>query len=177
MRRSLATAGAAAAQADGTPVTFTVSGGGISITQPPATAALGTAASSLSGTSVSGSLGSTTVTDLRGSLAGWNATIAGPAGNGFSDGASSPDYVPDSAATVWVTATGVTIAPLATSATRTDLHLLQATGVVLSSTAQPLVTVTTLGSNTVTYSPSIAITLPATTIAGTYTGTVTQTVS
>jgi hypothetical protein len=170
-------AGAASAYADSTPVTFTVNGAGISITQPTATASLGTATSSLAGTSVTGSLGSTTVTDLRGSLAGWTGTITGPA-SGFSDGATpTPDIVADSAATVWVPATSVTVGPLATSAVRTDLHLLQASGIALSSSAQTLVTATTLGSNTVTYNPSISITLTSTVVAGTYTGTITQTVS
>lgn len=163
------------ARAD-TPVTFTVVTG-LSISQPSGTASLGAATMSLTGTSVSGSLGATTVTDTRGLLAGnWTTTIAGPSA-GFQDSATpTPDTVPASAASVWVDLTTATIAPLA-SAVPTTLHLAQATGLSLTSAAQTLVTATTAGSNSVTFNPTIAVTIPASTPAGTYSGLITQTVS
>src|SRR5690242_21595599 len=63
--------------AQATSVTFTLSGGSLSVSQPGSPAALtGGALAGLAGTALTGSLGSTTVTDSRGGITGWASTIA-----------------------------------------------------------------------------------------------------
>jgi len=56
----------------GTVVNVTLNGGALSITEPSATATL--SGSVAQGTTMTGALGSTAVTDARGSLAGWSVT-------------------------------------------------------------------------------------------------------
>jgi hypothetical protein len=51
------------------------------------------------------------------------------------------------------------------------------TPVTLSSGGGTLLAGTTTGSGTITYTPDINVNIPAATVAGTYTGAVTQTVS
>ncbi|HEU5034204.1 MAG TPA: hypothetical protein VFT62_05515, partial [Mycobacteriales bacterium] len=58
----------AAANADTTPVTFTLTGGSLTLTASQTTATLAGGALSVNGSSVTGQIGSTTVTDARGSL-------------------------------------------------------------------------------------------------------------
>src|SRR5579862_8621422 len=70
---ALSTAGVAAlvptsANAASTTVTFSLTGGSLTLSAP-ASASLSTGALAVGGTSVSGTLGSTTVSDTRGSLA------------------------------------------------------------------------------------------------------------
>src|SRR5436305_4264763 len=67
-----------------TNVSVTLLAGPLSLSEP-SSANLGSATSSISGTSITGHLGTTTITDTRASLAGWTATISA---SNFSDGAS-----------------------------------------------------------------------------------------
>lgn len=165
-----ALAGLQAPAASATGVTFTLAGGSLSISQPSSTATLTGAALGPTGTTMSGALGATTVTDNRGSTAGWTSTIATTA---FSDGgtgslaaSTAKAYVPSA-----ITTTGTVTASA-------GLYVLAGTGLTLSTSAQSFVTGTlALGVNSATFTPYLAVTVPATATTGTYTGTVTQTVS
>lgn len=156
-----------------TSVSFSVTAGALSISEPT-TANLGTVASSPSGTTLSGHLGSTTITDSRGSLAGWTATITATT---FSDGATpTPHTIAANKFKAYVNAgDGPTVSSgVAVPATT---YTTAATALTLSTSAQTLVTATATGSNVVAYNPTIAVTVDSSVVSGTYTGTVTQTVS
>lgn len=156
----------------GTGVTFTVSGSTLSISEPATPVTLSGATSSPLGTTSSGALGSTTVTDNRGSLAGWTVSMSS---TDFSDGATpTPHTIAASKAVAWVSSV-----PVATSgiAVVTTTHLSALTGLTLANTAGTLMTATTTGSNVVSYNPNVQLTIDSTVVAGTYTGTVTQTVA
>lgn len=161
---------ATAPGAGATGVTFTLVGGALSITQPSAVATLTGAAQGPSGTTMAGSLGSTTVNDARGVNLGWVSTISM---TDFSDGATgtlaasaAKAYVPGV-----VTTTGTVVATAGT-------YLTALTGLALSSTAQTFVTGSVaLGANSATFTPSISVAVPSSTTVGTYTSVVTQTVS
>lgn len=159
-------AGGAEAQS----VTFTLSGGGLSITEPgAANLAAGTLAS-LAGGSFTGSLGSTTVTDDRGGVTGWSTTIAQtvPFGNGTTT-------IPAANVKAWVP---LPIVPTGVAVVTSGTYLTQPTGLGLTGLAQTFVTATAVvGNNSATFSPSIAVTVPAGATAGAYSGVVTQTVS
>lgn len=151
-------------------VTFTLTGGGITISAPSADAALtGGVVGSVVNTSLSGSLGSTTVTDARGGVTGWTSTITGSA---FT---STNGTIPVSAAKVFVAAP---IVPTGIAVVTSGTYVSEATGLTLSATAQPFVTATAVvGNNAATFNPTIAVAIPSNAVAGTYTGVVTQTVS
>jgi len=154
----------AAANAADTSVTFTLSGGSLTISAP-ASATLTGATLAVGGTSVSGSLGGTTVTDARGTLT--HVDTVNMASTDFSDG--SGDTVPATGATGY---SGVgTISGVAVSVPTL-------VGVALNGAGSTVYQMTgVVGSASATYSPTVAVTIPTNTIAGTYTGTVTQTVS
>lgn len=170
----LATAGAAPASANSGPTTvsFDVTAGTLSITAPTGATLTGSPLT-LTGTSVSGSLGNTTVSDARGMLAGWTVTVSGPVSPGFTSGVNAID---DSAASIWVPALP---APTITGAVLPVFACLAQGSCPLSATtAVTLVTAAAvLSPDSVTYTPMMAVTIPATAVPGTYTGVVTQTVS
>lgn len=153
-----------------TGVTFTVNAGALTITEPAGPASLGSVTSTPAGTTTSGSLGSTTINDARGSLAGWSLSVA------------STDFT--TSAPVHTIAAGQAVMYLPTPATVTagvavvtNTHVAAGTGLGLANSAAAFMTAVTTGSNTVTYNPTIQVTLASTVVAGTYTGTVTQTVA
>lgn len=109
----LAAAGTAAAVP--TDVTFTITGGALSITAP-VTSTLPTAASSPAAQDIAGPLGDVTVSDLRGTAVGWVASVISTA--------FTPVTVPAIPATaVDYTATTATVTGLATvvAASRTGI--------------------------------------------------------
>lgn len=156
-----------------TSTTLTLGGGSL-ILSDPASANLGSEVSSPTGTSLSAHLGTTTVTDSRGSIAGWSVSISSTA---FSDGATpAPDTIPASKFRVYIAAAdGPTVT--AGVAVPVTTHSTSVTALTLSTSPQSLLSATATGSNTVTYNPTVIATLDSTVIAGTYTGTITQTVS
>ena len=168
----LALAGAAAltAPADAQGVTFTLSGGSLSIAEPGSATLTAGALSGLAGTAFTGSLGSTTVTDQRGGVTGWTTTIAQT--TAFSDSGTT---IPAANTKVWVAAP---IVPTGVAVVSSGTYVSQVTGLALSATGQGFVTaVSVVGNNSATFNPSIAVTVPADATAGTYSGVVTQTVS
>lgn len=182
MRKSLAVAVAAlsvagvgalvpAAANASTGVTFQVTNGGISVAEPTTQANLGSVASTPLGTTTSGSLGSSTITDNRGSLAGWTLSMAS---SDFSDGATpTPHTIAAGKAVAWLPAPATLVSGVAVV---TNTHIAPATGLTLANAAAPFMTATTTGSNSVSYNPSVQVTIDSTAVAGTYTGTITQTV-
>jgi hypothetical protein len=146
-----------------TRVTFAVTSGTLTLTAP-GTADLGTG---LPGTTVTGALGTTTVTDDRALLtAAWTVTASSTAfttGGGTGNEtipASDASYDPGEIATTGtITTTG------------TDITSFSATPapVVVGSAG--------VGNNTATWNPTIAINIPPAAVGGTYTGTITQSVS
>ena len=172
--------GAPGAQAETTAVTFTVQAGSLTIAYDGAEGgALGNVTSALGGTSVSGALGTLKVSDNRASLAGWTvrATMAGA----FT---TTGDSIPCKNATV--TLGGVTSDSLVTptNLAAAGLPLADAdndgdcSDVVAAVTdGATLMTAVTLGSNTASFTSSIAVSVPADALPGEYTGTLTQTVA
>ncbi|MCB8913381.1 WxL domain-containing protein [Rhodococcus rhodochrous] len=152
----------ASAQED-TTTTFAITGGSLNITAQ-GTADLGAVATGAQ--EVSGPLGDVTVTDARGSQAGWGVTVSsssfvvdGVAENPTTIPATAVDYAPGTPTeTGTITATG-------TDATGLDT----AKSVMAGTAAQ--------GNNTASWTPTLTVTLPSDALAGTYTGTVTTSVA
>lgn len=153
---------ATAARDPDTTVTFTVTSGALSMSAP-ATAALGSGAP---GTTISGALGAVTVTDDRALLsATWTVTVSS---SDFTTGGSTP------AETIPATDVGYDPGTVTTTGTVTATS----TPVTLSGTAQPVEVGTAgVGDNTASWDPTVAVAVPASAVGGTYTGTVTHSVS
>lgn len=161
---ALVTAGTAGtAQAADTTTTFAVVAGSLSI-GAPASASLGNVATGTA--SVQGVLGPVTVTDDRGALA---AT--------WSVAASSSDFTTgDATAAETVPKANVLYTPgLPTASSPTTGVFTPLPNALGAST--PVYTGTAVGNNSATWNPTIAITLPAQAVAGTYAGTITHSVS
>ena len=144
-------------------VTVTVVAGPLSITAP-ATASLGSAAP---GGTLSAALGTVQVTDNRGFGANWTATVAA---TGFATGTGTPaETIPAADGQYDITALGTATG----SATFTPVPATQ-----LSASPQPVVNATNVaGNTTVTWDPTITVTIPGSAVAGAYTATITHSVS
>lgn len=151
---------APAAHAADTTTTFTLTGGSLSISSPT-TANLGSAAAGA--LTLTGSLGSNTVTDTRGALLGWTAS------------AISTNFAGPSSTTVL--AANASYAPGTVTTTGTVTAAAGAGGPMTAS--QPAVVATLVtGNNTASWSPNVTVTLlQAQSLAGTYTATVTHSVA
>lgn len=145
-----------------TSVTFTVTSGALSMSAPVSTN-LGAGAP---GTTISGALGVVTVTDDRALLsASWTVTAAS---TDWTTGGGTP------AETIPATDAGYDPGSITTTGTIT----VTGTPITLSNTAAPVVTGTDgVGNNTASWNPTISIAVPAAAVGGTYTGTLTQSVS
>jgi hypothetical protein len=146
-----------------TPITFSISAGGLTITAPTTTVNLG---SGVSGGSVSGTIGPVQVIDARGLLvASWTATVSSTP---YHTGGGTPaETIPNSAATY---TPGL---PTATTGVPVPVPGLFGT----LGAPRTAYTATAVGSNSVTWNPTLSIALPAAAVAGTYTGTVTHSVA
>jgi hypothetical protein len=152
---------AAPASAQDTTTTFQVTGGALGISVP-ASASLGPAEASPLGLTVDGQLGAVTVTDGRGGVSGWTATVAS---TDFASGGSGD-----------VPATAVSYTPPTAPVTGTaSVAATPATGL---STAKPVQTATAVaGANTAAWNPAISVAVPAGARAATYTATITHSVA
>lgn len=162
----LAVAAAGPASADTTNATFELTAGSLSI-DAPATASLGRVASSTTASTLTGQLGTTTVTDTRGSLtAAYQVLLT--SGN-FTTGTAGATE----------TILGSTVTSMSGAVTHTNTT---ATKVATETTVPvgPTVPIMGLsaysGNDSATYNPTVVIPVPVTNVAGTYTGVVTQTV-
>lgn len=189
LRKTLAAAGALAiagslvaiqpstAAPGDTAVTFVVSAGGLSIAAQP-TADLSAAAVAAGGT-LAATIGDTTVTDTRGALAQlWTvtATSAGfttPDNGGGTIAATQACMFSGAAGTDTSSVFVPTVDCSPTAAAGTNLSGAGMT--VGTSIATSLLGV--IGSNAVTYNPTLKVVVPANAKPGTYTGTVSQTVA
>jgi hypothetical protein len=145
-----------------TTVTFAVTSGALTMTAP-ASANLGSGAP---GTTINGSVGAVVVTDDRALLAAvWTAVASSSA---FVTGGSTP------AETIPATDVGYNPGTPTTTGVVTNVTGLPIT---LSNTPQPVVTLTGVGNNTASWNPALAVAVPAAAVVGTYTATLTQSVS
>lgn len=147
------------ASAADTTTTFALVGGTLSVAVP-ASADLGSASSGVS--AIKGSLGSTQVTDNRGVTLGWTASAASAGFTGAGGKTQSTGVTYSSGAltkTGTIVVTGSDTVPLTSSATP----------VVLGTLA--------VGNNTASWNPQLMVSLPADSLAGSYTGTVTTSVA
>lgn len=195
---------ASAAQSGQTDATFTITGGFLEIVVPDDTAgavSLGTfdEASPLNGASVSGNLGSTTVNDERNSTAGW--TVSANSSDFVHDtvvtevvGGANVHISIDPTDVVSEALNGgapsTTLFVPDTDGTNGDGNLANAGGAIGSAPTANITTIVNgliaglgLGdplpsaNNSVTYDPTIQVSIPADTLEGTYVGTIQQTVA
>lgn len=158
----LVAATALPAVADDTVVTFTITGGTLTI-DAPTSANLGSVVSAT--TSISGPMGAVTVTDDRGLLDGtWTATAIST--DFTTGGATAPETIPN---------INVTYSPGSGTHTGTGTFTSGPGGIInvprVAFTGTDLV-----GDNTATWNPTLDITIPDGTVVGVYTGTVTHSV-
>jgi len=154
---------ASAATASDTPVTVEVSGGALSISAPTGSVDLGSVLASTSAQTVSSLLGVVTVTDTRAGTLGWVATAGATDFTGpQSISVSTPGSVTYTPGQATVTGTA-NVAP-------TDENHLYPTSPVQTATGVS-------GANTAAWNPTIAVTIPAGALVGTYGTTITHSVS
>ncbi|MFH8388137.1 hypothetical protein [Streptomyces sp. NPDC018036] len=149
---------AAAADDPSTTVTYTVTSGALTMSAP-VSANLGSGAP---GTTISAPIGPVTVTDDRAlASTSWTVTAA------ETDFANGPTTIP---------ATDATYTP--GSVTTTGTITATPTAVTLSNSSQVVLTGSAgVGDNTATWNPTVAVSVPAGSIGGNYTGTLTQSVA
>jgi hypothetical protein len=145
-----------------TVVTFAVTSGALTMSVP-STAFLG---SGLPGQVIDGLLGAVTVTDSRALLnASWTATVSSTS---FITGTGTPSETIPAADAAYDPGT------LTTTGTVTVI----ASDITLSGTAQTAVAASAgAGNNTARWNPTIAVTVPVAAVGGTYTGTISHSVS
>lgn len=159
----MATAMPAGALPGDTTTTFLLTGGALSITVP-ANASLGSTTAGSS--SLAGQLGNVTVTDARGGLLPvWTATVTS---TDFTTGTATADEK--------VTKANVSYASGGASSTGTGLFVGQL-GVALSAASRASNWVGVAGVNSSTWNPTLTLTLQASQVAGTYTGTINHSVA
>lgn len=144
---------------DTTIVTFSIVPGALSIDAQP-TANLGGSTSTGGVTTVSGTLGSISVSDTRSLSVGW---IASGASTDFTSGTNT---IPKLAVTI---TQGNEVVSKTTNVT-------SFVGAAASGAGGPIATAVAVGSNTATFAPTMSVVVPPGTPIGDYTGTFTSTV-
>jgi hypothetical protein len=148
-----------------TTVTFATSGGTLSVVVPAAATLTG--GSTAPGGTVSGALGTVTVTDTRGNAAGWTASVYST--TGFTASGSTA-----------ISNSGVTYTPGETTSTTSPGSPTITAGTAGSPGANAGAALTAYtyanaaaGGNTVAWNPTIAVVIPSDAIGNTtYTGTI-----
>ncbi|MFG3436546.1 hypothetical protein ACGF0J_04790 [Nonomuraea sp. NPDC047897] len=153
-----------------TTVTFTVSAGdGLEITVPDGPVSVGTGAP---GTQVSGQIGTVTVSDERAALsATWITSVTA---TDFTTGGGTPsETVPNTAVRYWsgpaTATTGV--------GTFVPGQLNAASAVFLDQVRTAFSKTTGSGNNSASWNPTVVVDIPASAVAGLYTGTVNHSVA
>jgi hypothetical protein len=158
----------ATAADDSTTLTVTTTAGTLSIDAPTSAGMSGSVAT---GTTITGALGTTTVTDNTGSLLGWDVTAVTGGNLVSADGDA-----------IALSATGP-LAAVAGTVTAEGTSLIDGVGVGTGgnlNATTPITLVTALlgsGGGTYTYDTGLTLVVPANTAADVYTVTITQTVS
>ncbi len=111
--------------------------------------------------SISGSLGTVTVSDLRGTAEGWQVSAASTTFVGTDSGTISGGVSYNSGDVTASTGTGTFDTEGATT---------------MTTTAAPVFTAATSGNNTASFTPTLTVSLPANALVDTYDGTVTTSV-
>jgi hypothetical protein len=148
-------------------ITFTVTGGVISIAAPTAATA-GATVTAAGGGTLAIDLGNTVVTDLRVPTTGWSVS------------ATASDFTSDTSGTIAKTASAFSVpaAPTGTGCTSFPTRVTTPLSVDTSGTTpSAILTCSAVGTNNATYNPRLTLTIPASSTAGVYTGTVTQSAS
>jgi hypothetical protein len=158
-------AGAPAYAAPGadTPVTVEVTTGTLVIDAPAGSVDLGSVVASASAQTVSSPLGMVTVTDSRAGVLGWVATV------GAADFTGPGDISVSTAGSVTYDPGQATVVGTATVTPTSEVHLYPT---VVAQTATDV-----SGVNTAAWNPVIGVTIPAGALAGTYSTTITHSVS
>lgn len=157
---------AQAATSGDTTVTFTLAAGELAISAP-ASANLGTVGGTATVAQVTGQLGNTVVTDNRGGVASiHNVTLSS---GDFTTGTGGANKT-----IAGSTVTAMSGAVTHTNTTATAVAVATIVAVPSGSTIMGLSAYT--GNDKATYNPTVTIPIPVTNVAGTYTGTITQTV-
>jgi hypothetical protein len=152
------------AHAADTSTTFSLTSGALSVSAP-ASGSLSSVASGAS--SISANLGAVTVTDARGALAGiWSASAAS---TDFVTGTATADETIGKARVTY-------LAPVPTIVSGTVVPVTG--GLKTLDQSRTVVTAASIiGNNVVSWNPTVAISLPAQAVAGTYTGTITHSIA
>ncbi len=152
------------ASAADTPVTVEVAGGDIGISSPAAAAVLPGVDAGTTAQDVSVAIGAVELSDLRGGEEGWTVTVVATAFAGpvSTTGAPVPVYTS-------YTAADATVDGVAT-VTGTDL-----TSTLATAAAVEVATAVT-GVNGATWTPTVGVSVPAGTLAGSYSSTITHSV-
>ncbi|MFT4658923.1 MAG: hypothetical protein ACJAXA_001496 [Candidatus Aldehydirespiratoraceae bacterium] len=157
--------GSAAAETAGTTTaTVTITGGALAITVPTNAGSLGSESNTVGGSTISGQLGQVQVNDARsaGAGAGWVA-------NGISTAFTPPAGATIAASSVSYTAGSITKIGSATYTANDPINL---AGI------SPVVTATGItGDNSATWNPTINVAIPTGTLVGTYSATITHSVT
>jgi hypothetical protein len=150
------------AMADATDATFTITGGALEINAPTGPVSLGSAPASAGTQDIGAALGNVVVTDGRGGVAGWVASVISTA------------FTPPAPA-VAVTASAVLYAtPAATETGTSTVAAQNADGPI---GVMPVQTATGVsGANTATWNPTITVHVPAGAMPGVYTATITHSI-
>jgi hypothetical protein len=160
----LVAATALPASAGDSTVTFSITTAGITISEP-GSVNLGSVAAGTA--SVEGQIGPVTVTDLRGTLGGsWNATVVG---GDFTTGGGTPaETIPVSNETYY---------PGSATSTTGSGTFTPGVGGIINVPRSAFTGTELTGNNAVTWNPTFELTIPSAAVAGTYTGTVSQSVA
>jgi hypothetical protein len=159
-------AGAATSGSTGT--TFALGAGALAISVP-ASASLG---SGIPGTTMTGSLGTVTVTDLRGALVGsWTASVTSTDfTTGTATAAETVDKANVSYASGAATSSSGTGVMLPGQLTTLLAQSLSVSRTAFSATA-------TVGNTAAVWIPTVSVAVPAGAVAGTYSGTLTHSIA
>lgn len=161
---ALTAAMASPAGASNTTITVTLNAGSLSVAAPASASA---SVSVAPGTPISVSVADTTVTDNRGSLAGW--TVTGSATDlTYLDGATT--YTIPKTGLVWATGT-------VAASTGSLTNVAAGAGGSMATSFVVATALSLFGSGTFTYPATITGTVPVNLKAGAYTGTVTQSIA
>ncbi|WP_326645201.1 hypothetical protein OG884_12435 [Streptosporangium sp. NBC_01755] len=161
---TLVAATALPALAVDTTVTFSITATGLTI-NAPGSANLGSVASGAA--SISGQIGPVTVTDERATLNGsWTATVTGT--DFTTGGATGPETISN---------INLSYSPGAATATTGEGTFTPGPGGIINVPRTAFTGTELTGNNTATWNPTLTVTIPAATVAGTYTGTVTHSVA
>ncbi|MGW1893400.1 hypothetical protein ACWCP6_24600 [Streptomyces sp. NPDC002004] len=146
-------------------MTLEITGGGLGITVPTGPVDLGSTAASSGAQTVSSALGNVTVTDGRGGTANWTVT------------ANGTDFVGPGSSTISVSAAGSS-SYTAPPASVTGNAVVTAHNLAPLYPPGPVQTAANVsGINSATWNPTITVNIPANTLAGQYTSTITHSVS